>query len=147
MRKNLVRTGLTAAAVIGLSLGATIAPASATPAGPGVSGTTIAKTTIGSTDYILREITLPPGQSTGWHYHDGSIYGYVKQGTLSHFDSMCQSDGVYKAGSTIKEPAGAHHVHIGRNLGDVPLVLDVLYVLPHGAPLSEDAPNPGCDFQ
>jgi hypothetical protein len=40
-------------------------------------------------------------------------------------------------------------VHIGRNLGDVPVVLDVLYVLhvlPHGAPLSEDAADPGCDF-
>jgi hypothetical protein len=38
-------------------------------------------------------------------------------------------------------------VHIGRNEGSVPVVLDVLYVLPHGSPFSEDAPNPGCDFQ
>jgi quercetin dioxygenase-like cupin family protein len=147
MQKNLVRTGLTAAAVVGLSLGAITAPASATPAGPGVTGTIIAKTTVGSTDYILREVTVPPGQSTGWHYHDGSVLGFVEQGTLSHFDSTCQSDGVYKTGDTIKEPAGADYVHIGRNLGNVPLVLEVLYVLPHGAPFSEDAPNPGCDFQ
>jgi hypothetical protein len=26
------------------------------------------------------------------------------------------------------------------------LVLDVVYVLPHGKPLSEDAPDPGCGF-
>ncbi|ALO99369.1 MULTISPECIES: cupin domain-containing protein [Streptomyces] len=147
MTRNLVRAGLAAAAVAGLSLSAAAVPASATPAGPGVTGTIISKTTIGSKDYILRRITLPPGQSTGWHYHDGTLIGYVEQGTLSHFDASCASDGVYKQGHYIKEPAGADHVHIGRNLGTVPVVLDVLYVLPHGAPLSEDAPNPGCDFQ
>jgi quercetin dioxygenase-like cupin family protein len=107
----------------------------------------ISQTTIGDTDYTLREITIPPGQATGWHYHDGPLYGIVKQGTLSHFDSSCASDGVYRAGSPIQEPAGSGNVHIGRNLGNVPLVLDVLYVLPHGSPFSEDAPNPGCPFE
>jgi hypothetical protein len=38
-------------------------------------------------------------------------------------------------------------VHIGRNLGSTAVILDVLYVDPAGSPLSEDAPNPGCDFQ
>jgi oxalate decarboxylase/phosphoglucose isomerase-like protein (cupin superfamily) len=47
----------------------------------------------------------------------------------------------------LQEPAGPGNVHIGRNLGDVPLVLTVLYVLPHGAPFSQDAPNPGCSFE
>ncbi|MEU6511565.1 cupin domain-containing protein [Streptomyces sp. NPDC046942] len=121
--------------------------AQATPPGPGVTARIISQTTVDGTDYTLREITIPPGQSTGWHYHDGPLYGVVKQGTLSHFDSSCASDGVYRRGATIQEPAGPGHVHIGRNLGDTPLVLDVLYVLPHGAPFSEDAPNPGCPFQ
>jgi len=58
-----------------------------------------------------------------------------------------QGGRLYKAGSSLTEPAGSDHVHIGRNLGTTPLVLDVLYVLPHGAPFSEDAANPGCDFQ
>jgi quercetin dioxygenase-like cupin family protein len=119
----------------------------ATPRGPGVTGTTIAQGTAGNTDYILRRITIPPGQSTGWHYHDGNLYGFVRQGTLSRFASTCKPNGVYKAGNTLVETAGPNNVHIGRNLGQTPLVLDVLYVLPHGAPLSEDAPNPGCDFQ
>jgi quercetin dioxygenase-like cupin family protein len=121
--------------------------AQATPAGPGVTARLISQTTIGDTDYTLREITIPPGQATGWHYHDGPLYGIVKQGTLSHFDSNCASDGVYRAGNPIQEPAGSGNVHIGRNLGNVPLVLDVLYVLPHGSPFSEDAPNPGCPFE
>jgi quercetin dioxygenase-like cupin family protein len=121
--------------------------AHATPAGPGVSGRVISRTTANGTDYILREVTIPPGQATGWHYHDGPLYGVVEQGTLSHYDSTCETDGVYRAGDTIQEPAGGDYVHIGRNLGDTPLVLVVLYVLPHGSPFSEDAPNPGCSFE
>ncbi|MGW5330521.1 cupin domain-containing protein [Streptomyces sp. NPDC004014] len=120
--------------------------AGATPPGPGVTARTLARTTVGGTDYTLREITVPPGQGTGWHYHDGPLYGVVKQGTLSHFDSGCASDGVYRKGAAIQEPAGPDHVHIGRNLGTTPVVLEVLYVLPHDAPFSEDAPNPGCSF-
>ncbi|MFJ9736223.1 cupin domain-containing protein [Streptomyces sp. NPDC101169] len=121
--------------------------AGATPPGSGVTARTLAQRTVGGTDYTLREITIPPGQGTGWHYHDGPLYGVVKQGTLSHFDSGCASDGVYRAGSAIQEPSGPDRVHMGRNLGTVPVVLEVLYVLPHGAPFSEDAPNPGCSFE
>jgi len=143
--RNAFRTAVTGAvAAATLLVGGT---AQATPAGPGVTARVISQTTVGDTDYTLREITIPPGQATGWHYHDGPLYGVVKQGTLSHFDSSCASDGVYRAGSAIQEPAGAGNVHIGRNLGDTALVLDVLYVLPHGAPFSEDAPNPGCPFE
>ncbi|WP_037615719.1 cupin domain-containing protein [Streptomyces aureus] len=144
MRASL-RTG--AAGFAALCLALVAAPAHATPPDPGVSGRILWQTTVDGTDYTLREITVPPGQSTGWHYHDGPLYGYVEQGTLSHFDSTCAQDGRYRAGDSLTEPAGPGNVHIGRNLGKRPLVLDVLYVLPHGAPFSEDAPNPGCDFQ
>jgi quercetin dioxygenase-like cupin family protein len=143
--RTIGRIGLVGTAVAALGLTAGIAQA--TPPGPGVSGKIIAQETVGDTDYTLREITIPPHQATGWHYHDGTLYGVVKEGTLSHFDSTCKSDGVYPRGSTIVETSGSNHVHIGRNLGETPVVLDVLYVLPHGSPLSEDAPNPGCDFQ
>ncbi|MET9966027.1 cupin domain-containing protein [Streptomyces sp. NPDC006356] len=141
-----MRAGMIAAFAATATL-AGVATAEATPAGPGVEGKTISQTTVGGKDYILRQITIPAGQSTGWHFHDGTLYGYVEKGTLSHFDSTCKSDGVYTSGSSLTEPSGRQHVHIGRNLGTTPVVLDVLYVLPHGAPLSEDSPNPGCDFQ
>ncbi|KUN01117.1 cupin [Streptomyces yokosukanensis] len=144
-----MRTALRAAVTGALTVAAALAgtPAHATPPGPGMTGRIISRATVGGTDYTLREITIPPGQSTGWHFHDGPVYGVVKQGTLSHFDSGCTTDGVYRTGAVIQEPAGRGYVHIGRNLGDTPLVLDVLYVLPHGSPFSEDAPNPGCPFQ
>ncbi|MFF4836085.1 cupin domain-containing protein [Streptomyces sp. NPDC001315] len=143
--RTLLRTAMTGAVAAATVLAC--GTAHATPSGPGVSGRVISQTTVGDTDYVLREITVPPGQSTGWHYHDGPVYAYVRQGTLSHFGSGCASDGVYHAGSSLHEPGGPDDVHLGRNLGDTPLVLDVLYVLPHGSPFSEDAPNPGCPFQ
>lgn len=122
------------------------AAADATP-GSGVTGTILAQSTVGGKDYILREITIAPGGKTGWHFHDGTLYAFVKQGTLTHSDSSCKTDGVYKAGAAFTEPSGPNHVHIGRNLGTKPVVLEVLYVDPAGSPLSEDAPNPGCPFE
>ncbi|AGL16871.1 cupin domain-containing protein [Actinoplanes sp. N902-109] len=147
---HLHRIGTRAAAVAAAAattVGLAGTAAQATPPGPGVTGTIVWQKTVGPNDLILRDITIPPHQATGWHYHDGTLYGRVKQGTLSHFASTCRPDGTYHAGQFLTEPAGPGNVHIGRNLGDTPVVLEVLYVLPTGSPLAEDAPNPGCDFQ
>ncbi|MHA5050620.1 cupin domain-containing protein [Streptomyces sp. SD15] len=141
---TLSRIGAVGALLAGLSLPGV---AYATPGGPGVTGKVIAQYTIGGNDYILREVTIPPGQATGWHFHDGTLYAHVKQGILSHFDSTCAADGVYPQGSFLQEPSGADRVHLGQNRGATDVVLEVLYVLPHGAPFSRDAPNPGCDFE
>ncbi|MFJ9131274.1 cupin domain-containing protein [Streptomyces sp. NPDC102340] len=143
--RNLSRLETISTALAALTL--TAPAAQATPGGPGVTAKLIARTTIGSQDYVLREITIPPGQGTGWHYHDGTLYGFVKKGTLSHFDATCAPDGVYPKGSSLKEPSGTDHVHIGLNRGTTDIVLDVLYVLPHDAPFAQDAPNPGCGFE
>ncbi|NUR93926.1 MAG: cupin domain-containing protein [Kribbellaceae bacterium] len=137
---------LAAVAAGGLAIGLVPSAAEATPSS-GVTATIISKSTIGDTDYVLREITIQPGGTTGWHFHDGTLYAFVKAGTLTHSGSNCKTDGVYRAGAAFTEPSGSDHVHVGRNLGSKPLVLDVLYVLPTGSPLSEDAPNPGCPFQ
>jgi quercetin dioxygenase-like cupin family protein len=120
--------------------------AQATP-GSGVTATVLAQRTADGKDYVLREITVQPGGSTGWHYHDGTLYAYVRQGTLTHSDHTCATDGSYRAGASFVEPSGGDHVHLGRDLGSTPVVLDVLYVDPAGSPLSEDAPDPGCSFQ
>lgn len=115
--------------------------ANATPSS-GVSATVLFQRTMGDQDCILREITVEPGGSTGRHCHDGTLYGVIRKGTLSHFDTTCESDGGYKAGQTIVEPSGSDHVHIGQNRRDKPVVMEVLYMMPHGAPLSVDAPGP-----
>jgi quercetin dioxygenase-like cupin family protein len=120
--------------------------AAATP-GSGVTGTILAQRTVGGTDYVLREVVIAPGGTTGWHFHDGPLRGVVKRGTLTHNAADCSVDGVYRQGEVIVEPAGPDHVHVGRNLGSTPVVLTVLYTLPHGSPLAQDAANPGCGFQ
>jgi quercetin dioxygenase-like cupin family protein len=109
-------------------------------------GTVLWQTTDDGNDYVFREITIAPGGSTGWHSHDGQLFGVVKEGTLMHYRGDCSVDGIYVAGQSIAEKGGPDYVHIGRNLGPGPLVLQVLYIDPAGAPLSDDQPDPGCGF-
>ncbi len=131
--------------VVALPFVTPLAQAAATPSN-GVTSQTLHQSSQDGRDFIIRESTFDPGASTGWHWHDGKLIGAIKQGTLTHYRSDCSVDGVYNAGDTMTEPTGPEHVHIGRNLGPTPLVLEVIYVNPAGKPLAEDAPNPGCPF-
>src|ERR1700737_3138942 len=121
------------------------ATASATAA-EGVSAAVLWQRRADGTDYVFREITIAPGGSTGWHWHTGRLYGVIKTGTLTHNAADCSVDGSYPAGSGIFEPSGPDRVPLGRNVGDTPWVRQVLYILPAGSALSQDAPDPGCGF-
>jgi quercetin dioxygenase-like cupin family protein len=128
-----------------ISLISSPARSAATPAS-GVNSVQLNESSQEGRDFIVRDITIDPGGSTGWHWHDGTLVGAIKHGTLTHYSADCSVDGVYNPGDPINEPAGNDHVHLGRNLGDTPLVLEVIYIMPTGKPLAEDAPNPGCPF-
>jgi quercetin dioxygenase-like cupin family protein len=108
-----------------------------------VDAATISQSTVAGVDYITREITIQPGGSTGWHYHNGRVFGVVREGTLTRTMADC-TDVVSPAGSPVTEDSGPNHVHIGRNLGPVPVVLWIDYIEPAGNPLAMDAPDPGC---
>lgn len=118
------------------------APALATP-GVAIDGVVISQSTINGVDYITKEITIQPGGSTGWHYHDGRVFGVVREGTLTRTMADC-SEVVSPAGSAVTEDSGPNHIHIGRNLGPAPLVLWVDYIEPAGSPQAVDVPDPGC---
>lgn len=135
----------TLAALALLLLIAPPARSSATP-GTGVTSRQLSQSSQDGRDFIIRDITIAPGGSTGWHWHDGTLVGAVKDGTLTHYASDCSVDGVYNPGDPVTEPAGSDHVHIGRNLGSTPVVLEIIYIMPPGKPLAEDAANPGCPF-
>jgi quercetin dioxygenase-like cupin family protein len=135
----------------GLLVLATTAVVSATP-GTGVRSAVLAKGTspdgivVSSrekTDVAVLEITIAPGGSTGWHYHDGHLIAVVKSGTLTRTLHDCSTEATPPGGSFV-EPAGRNQTHLGRNLGTDPVVLLVTYVLPAGQPLSQDAPAPSC---
>jgi len=125
---------------------ALVSPSAAATPPVGVTATTLSQQTVGGTDYIVREITIQPGGSTGWHTHRGVVYGIVKAGTLTRDAADCGGESVANPGDPITDPSGDDHVHIGRNLGTTPVVLDITYVDPAGAPASDSVPNPGCDF-
>jgi quercetin dioxygenase-like cupin family protein len=118
------------------------APAFATP-GVNIDAIVISQSTVNGVDYITKEITIQPGGSTGWHYHDGRVFGVVRDGTLTRTMSDC-TDVVNPAGSAVTEDSGRNHVHIGRNLGPDPVVLWVDYIEPAGSPQAVDVPDPGC---
>jgi quercetin dioxygenase-like cupin family protein len=116
--------------------------ASATPS-ENADAVIISRATVDGVNYITREITIQPGGSTGWHYHDGRVFGVVREGTLTRTMKDC-SVVVSPEGSAVTEDSGADHTHIGRNLGPGPLVLWVDYIEPAGTPLAVDVPDPSC---
>ena len=141
VRRRLALAGAVAAT-------AALAPGVANATGAsGVSTTETSRTTLLGEEHVLRQITIQPGGSTGWQWHDGTLSVYVEQGTVTHNESDCGSTQVYSDNTSFLEPSGADNVQIDRNLGTTPLVMDVLSVGPAGSPLAEDAPNPGCSFQ
>jgi quercetin dioxygenase-like cupin family protein len=132
-----------AAILVSMGQGAT---ASATP-GVGVEVETISQSSVDGQDYITKQITIAPGGSTGWHWHPGRVFGVIREGTLTHDMANCSEDGSYPAGSPVTEGTGPDNVHIGRNIGQDPVVMWVSYIVPAGSPLSNDVPNPGCPFE
>jgi len=97
----------------------------------------------GAKSFVVREITIAPGGTTGWHFHDGRVMGVIRQGVLTHPGPDCVP-AIYSAGEIIDEAAGSSNVHEGNNLGTVPVVMDVVYFVQEGKPLFEDAPAPAC---
>ncbi|MCX5378986.1 cupin domain-containing protein [Streptomyces sp. NBC_00091] len=92
-------------------------------------------------DLTGREVVIAPGGCTGWHYHHVPLMAVVKSGTLTRI----LSDGtveVHPEGATFVEPEGAANVHLGRNLGSEPVVLQVTCALTEDDPWSVPAPAP-----
>src|SRR3954464_9966830 len=116
---------LLAAAIVAAST-VLCATASATPSEHVAAGI-ISQATVDGVDYITREITVQPGGSTGWHYHDGRVFGVVREGTLTRTMADC-SVAVSPEGSPVTEEAGPAAVHNGRNLGSGPVKMWVDYI-------------------
>lgn len=126
--------------------GPAVGAASATPS-VGVEARILSQSTLDGQDFITKELTIAPGGSTGWHWHPGQVYGVIRAGTLTHYGSDCEIDGVYPTGGTITEQTGPGYIHLGRNLGAEPLVMWVGYIEPAGSPQANPVPNPGCPFE
>ncbi|MET9887019.1 cupin domain-containing protein [Streptomyces sp. NPDC006430] len=86
-------------------------------------------------DLAGREVVIEPGGCTGWHFHRVPLIALVKAGTLTrilHDNSVV----VHRPGTSFVEPPGIEHLHLGRNLGAVPVVLYVTCTLAEGEAFS-----------
>jgi hypothetical protein len=99
---------------------------------------------VGDQVLVVRRLSIPPGGSTGWHHHDRSAWGVVRQGTLTHFAADCVVDGVYGPRSIIRERGGPDNVHLGMNLGDSDVIMLTFQVVRTGDQLAVDDPVPAC---
>ncbi|WP_051832088.1 cupin domain-containing protein [Streptomyces katrae] len=101
----------------------------------------LARDTAGAEDLAGREVVIEPGGCTGWHFHRVPLIALVKSGTLTrilHDNSVV----VHRPGSSFVEPPGVAHLHLGRNLGTVPVVLYVTSTLAEGEAFSIPAAAP-----
>ena len=139
--RGILRTGLIGFVVLG---SVTVADEVRATPGLGVTTRTVWQWTVDGTGYVMREITIAPGGSTGWHRHPGLVFGNVREGALTHLLADCRTEHRYRAGESLMEDPDEPHAHLGRNEGRDPVILDVVYATPAGKPLSVDAPDPGC---
>jgi quercetin dioxygenase-like cupin family protein len=69
------------------------------------------------------EITLEPGQQTGWHTHPAPMFGYILDGELT-VDYGNKGRKIYRKGDALVEAIS--DAHNGKNKGGRPVVIWLL---------------------
>jgi hypothetical protein len=100
--------------------------------------------THGSTDHAVQEVNFTAGSTSGWHRHPGVVLVTLKSGTLVRYHSDCSRE-TFTAGQSFFE--SGTHAALVRNESHHDTIVYVSYILPTGAPLRIDMPNPGCAVQ
>jgi quercetin dioxygenase-like cupin family protein len=85
------------------------------------------------------EITLQPGQQTGWHTHPVPLFGYILEGELT-VDYGPKGQRVYRKGDGLAE--AMTEAHNGRNLGQTPVTILAVFMGEEGAQVSAPASPP-----
>lgn len=137
-----------AAATPGSAAVGTILSVGTLPAGVKVHTDDLKLSTRDDVQVVTQTIRIAPGGHTGWHSHPGPVFVTIAAGTMTFYDAddpTC-SAGIYATADSFVDRGGGH-VHIARNEGSVDLVLFATYLVPIGAPIRTDVPNPGtCPF-
>ena len=100
-------------------------------------------------DVVTVLFTVQPGGHSGWHTHPGPALFTVSKGALTMYegdDPSCTPQ-LFPAGTGSIEAETSGHIHLLRNeTGSVAETI-VTFLLPVGAPVRTDLPNPGnCPF-
>ncbi len=85
------------------------------------------------------EITLEPGQQTGWHTHPVPVFGYILDGELT-VDYGAKGLRTYVKGEGLAE--AMNEAHDGRNTGPGPVRILALFIGAEGLQASVPAPPP-----
>jgi len=100
-------------------------------------------------DVVVVIFTVQPGGQGGWHTHPGPTLWTVTQGTMTIYegdDPTCTPH-VYPTGTGDVEATTNTHIHNLRNETSSIAETVVTFLLPVGAPLRIDLPDPGyCPF-
>src|SRR5262245_44646712 len=100
--------------------------------------------TRGASDLNIVKNTVIPGGTFGWHSHPGPCFVMVLSGAATLYegnDPTCTPE-VIPAGGTFVDNPGPFG-HLVRNEGATNLVVVVTRLVPQGAPIRIDVPNPG----
>jgi cupin domain len=102
-----------------------------------------------SIDVATQVVTFQPGGYSGWHTHPGPVFFTVRTGTLTVYegdDPSCTPI-TFTAGTGTVEAGTGTHIHMVRNETDTVAEAVVTYLVPIGATLRTDLPDPGnCPF-
>jgi len=107
------------------------------------TGTTVTDEPIrypsGAAHITAVELTLKPGQQTGWHTHPVPLFGYILEGELT-VDYGAKGKRTYRKGEALAE--AMNEAHNGRNTGRRPLKILVVYIGADGVPNTSPASPP-----
>jgi quercetin dioxygenase-like cupin family protein len=107
--------------------------------GTTVTGEPIRYPTGAPAQLTAMEITLQPGQQTGWHTHAVPLFGYILEGELT-VDYGAKGQRTYRKGDGLAE--AMNEAHNGRNLGQSPVTILAVFAGMEGVPVSAPAAPP-----
>lgn len=100
-------------------------------------------------DVVTVLFTVEPGGHGGWHSHPGPAVFTVSEGTLTMYeadDPSC-TPRLFPAGTGSIEADTSEHHHLLRNETGAVARTIVTFLVPVGAPIRTDLPDPGnCPF-
>jgi quercetin dioxygenase-like cupin family protein len=99
--------------------------------------------TKGLVDVAHATATILPGGNSGWHEHPGVLLLTVQAGTVTFYDDTCTPT-VHATGTSFIEAAGDGPGLAANEDASVTAIVNVTYIVPHGAALRIDTPVAPC---
>lgn len=100
-------------------------------------------------DVVTVLFTVQPGGHSGWHTHPGPAFFTIRAGTLTMYegdDPSCTPH-LFPTGTGSIEAGESGHIHMLRNETASVAETVVTFLVPVGAPIRTDLPDPGtCPF-